>query len=70
MTIPAGAIPAGVSILIEGLGMGYTCSGTMPNGELQLNIRASLGERIKVTVQIGGRATEGDPSVTLPAMGG
>ena len=43
MTLPAGAIPAGASILIEGLGMGYSYSGTMPNGELKLTIRAALG---------------------------
>lgn len=78
MTIPAGAIPAGASLLIEGLGMGYTYSGTMPNGELQLPIRASRGERIKITVQIAGRTTighvsryeAGDGRVTIGIDGG
>ena len=78
MTIPAGAIPAGASILIEGLGMGFTHTGTMPNGELKLTIRASLGERIRITVQIAGRTTEGyvsryqagDGRVTIGVDGG
>jgi hypothetical protein len=80
MTIPAGAIPAGASLLIEGLGMGYTYSGTMPNGELGLTVRASLGERIQITVQIGGRtrvghvsryeAGDGSGRVTIGVEGG
>ena len=79
MTLPAGAVPAGASLLVEGLGMGFTFTGQMPSaGDLTLTLRAALGERLCITVQFAGRTTvgyasryaAGDGRVTVGVDGG
>jgi hypothetical protein len=82
VTIPAGVIPPGAGLSLEGLGLGSTYAGSMPlTGEARIPFKASLGERIKVTVQFAsGRilagyvsryeATDGSGRVTVGVDGG
>lgn len=61
VTIPEGAIPPWAVAELEADGMGSYGTGTMPDkGELTFTLKASLGERLKIRVQLkDGRVFEG-----------
>ena len=61
VTIPEGALPPWAVAELEADGMGSYGTGTMPDkGDLTFTLKASLGERLKIRVQLkDGRVFEG-----------
>lgn len=61
VTIPEGALPPWAMVEIEANGMGSYANGTMlDKGDLTFTIKAALGERLKIRVQLkDGRVFEG-----------
>jgi hypothetical protein len=61
VTIPEGALPPWAVAALEANGMGSYGTGTMPDkGDLVFTLKASLGERLKIRVQLkDGRVVEG-----------
>lgn len=64
VTIPEGAVPPWTIVEIEASDMGSYASGVMPpKGDLVFNLKANLGERLKITVQMmDGRSLQGTVS--------
>lgn len=71
VTIPEGALPPWAIVEIEALEMGSYASGVMPpKGDLVFNLKANLGERLKITVQLmDGRSLQGTISRYVSADG-
>lgn len=57
--IPAGAIPAWAMLSLEASEMGAYAQGVMPNsGDLDVVLKASLGERIRISAQLRDGSTQ------------
>lgn len=71
VTIPEGALPPWAIMEIDALEMGSYASGVMPpKGDLVFNLKANLGERLKITVQLmDGRSLQGTISRYVSADG-